>query len=91
MAEYVFSDAPMNGDGEKVPSTKGDLPPVPSYFSDQNTSGFMRPVRFEGEITNLEVIGNIPKGIEGTFYRVMPEPHFPSFIPNDPVCYWNPL
>jgi carotenoid cleavage dioxygenase len=86
MAEYVLSDAPMKGRGERAPATIGKaLPPVPTYFSDQNTSGFMRPVRFEGEITNLEVIGNIPKSIEGAFYRVMPEPHFPSFIPNDPV------
>jgi carotenoid cleavage dioxygenase len=86
MTEYVFSDAPKNGDGEKGPQTKGGLPWVSRYFSDENTSGFMRPVRFEGEISNLEVIGSIPESIEGTFYRVMPEPHFPSFIPNDPVC-----
>jgi len=91
MAEYVFSDAPKDGDGEKAPRTKGGLPPVPRYFSDKNTSGFMRPVRFEGEITNLEVIGSIPKSIEGTFYRVMPEPHFPSFIANDPVCQREPM
>ncbi|KAL0471614.1 carotenoid oxygenase 1 [Neurospora intermedia] len=89
MAEYVFSDAPKAGHGngvkDMIPEKQPDeLPPAPRYFQGGNTAGFMRPVRFEGEITNLEVVGEIPKSIEGTFYRVMPEPHLPSFIPNDP-------
>lgn len=45
----------------------------------------MAPVRFEGSITDLEIIGTVPDAISGTFYRVMPEPHYPSFIENDPV------
>lgn len=45
----------------------------------------MAPVRFEGSITDLEIIGSVPEAIAGTFYRVMPEPHYPSFIENDPV------
>lgn len=64
-----------------------NLPPVPRTFDDPGVSGFMRPVRFEGEINNLEVVGEIPKEIDGTFYRVMPEPQFPAFIPNDPVSH----
>jgi carotenoid cleavage dioxygenase len=48
-------------------------------------SGFMKPCRYEGEIQNLEVYGVIPKEIEGTFYRVMPDPQFPPFIDDDPV------
>ena len=63
----------------------GAFPPVARTFEDAAVSGFMRPVRFEGEINNLEVVGEIPKEINGTFYRVMPEPQFPAFIPNDPV------
>ena len=61
------------------------LPPVSKYFKDPNFSGFMRPVRFEGEIRNLEIIGEIPFSINGTFCRVMPEPQFPASIPNDSV------
>jgi carotenoid cleavage dioxygenase len=49
-------------------------------------SGFMRPCRVEGDAQNLEIYGEIPKDIDGTFYRVMPDPQFPPFIYNDPVC-----
>ena len=61
--------------------------PVPKAFreSEPQFRGFMAPVRFEGSITDLEIIGTVPGGISGTFYRVMPEPHYPSFIENDPV------
>lgn len=48
-------------------------------------SGFMKPCRFEGEVQSLEVLGEIPSEIDGTFYRVMPDPQFPPFIENDPV------
>ncbi|KAF2998330.1 hypothetical protein E8E14_001391 [Neopestalotiopsis sp. 37M] len=47
-------------------------------------SGFMKPCRFEGEVQNLEVQGAIPSEIDGTFYRVMPDPQFVPFIENDP-------
>jgi carotenoid cleavage dioxygenase-like enzyme len=45
----------------------------------------MSPCRFEGEVQNLEVRGEIPLEIDGTFYRVMPDPQLPRFIENDPV------
>lgn len=48
-------------------------------------TGFMKPCRFEGEINYLEVIGEIPVELDGTFYRVMPDPQFPPFIEDDPV------
>lgn len=69
----------------------GNLPPVPKAFNEPLVSGFMRPVRFEGEINNLEIEGTVPVGLHGTFYRVMPEPQFPSFIPNDPVRNQSPF
>ncbi|CAI7637745.1 unnamed protein product [Penicillium manginii] len=43
----------------------------------------MKPCRFEGEVQNVEVHGSIPPEINGTFYRVMPDPQFPPFIEND--------
>ncbi|KAJ5654905.1 carotenoid oxygenase 1 [Penicillium lividum] len=60
--------------------------PVPKAFREEEAqmSGFMAPVRFEGSVTDLEIIGRIPETISGTFYRVMPEPHYPSFVENDP-------
>lgn len=49
-------------------------------------SGFMKPCRIEGEVQNLEVVqGEIPPDIDGTFYRVMPDPQFPPFVEDDPV------
>lgn len=48
-------------------------------------SGFMKPCRFEAEVQNLEVYGEIPQDIDGTFYRVMPDPQLPPFFENDPV------
>jgi Retinal pigment epithelial membrane protein len=79
----------LNGtDGQHVPD-KQNWPPAPSHFSfdDPQVLGFHRPTRFEGDVNNLEVIGDIPKELNGTFYRVMPDPQFPSFIGNDVVSH----
>ncbi|KAB8237485.1 carotenoid oxygenase family protein [Aspergillus alliaceus] len=46
-------------------------------------SGFMKPCRLEGKVSNLEVYGEIPQDIDGTFYRVMPDPQLPPFVEND--------
>ncbi|OJI96472.1 hypothetical protein ASPVEDRAFT_120230 [Aspergillus versicolor CBS 583.65] len=46
--------------------------------------GFMKPCRFEGKVSNLEVQGVIPECIDGTFFRVMPDPPHVPFIENDP-------
>lgn len=48
-------------------------------------SGFMKPCRFEGEVQQLEIYGDLPKDINGTFYRVMPDPQLPPRVENDPV------
>ncbi|KAJ8118502.1 hypothetical protein OPT61_g529 [Boeremia exigua] len=56
------------------------LASVPSTFPQQpQFSGFMKPCRFEGNIDSLEVRGQIPDEIDGTFYRVMPDPQLPPF------------
>lgn len=60
--------------------TSKHFPALPQF------SGFMKPCRFEGEVRSLEVHGTIPDEIDGTFYRVMPDPQFPPFVENDPVC-----
>jgi carotenoid cleavage dioxygenase len=51
--------------------------------------GFMKPCRMEGEVQALEVHGDIPKEIDGTFYRVMPDPQLPPFVQDDPVMASN--
>ncbi|KAH7393694.1 carotenoid oxygenase [Cadophora sp. MPI-SDFR-AT-0126] len=60
------------------PQISQTFPPLPQF------SGFMKPCRFEGEVQNLEVVGTIPTDIDGTFYRVMPDPQMPPFVENDP-------
>ncbi|EOD43887.1 putative lignostilbene dioxygenase protein [Neofusicoccum parvum UCRNP2] len=35
------------------------------------------PGRFEGEIADLVVFGQVPKEIDGTFYRIMVDPFYP--------------
>ncbi|KAJ5437919.1 uncharacterized protein N7458_008917 [Penicillium daleae] len=58
---------------------------VESAFPDRpQFQGFMKPCRMEGEIQALEIHGNIPKDIDGTFYRVMPDPQLPPFVQDDP-------
>ena len=67
-------------------ASSAELPDAPRAFAQlPQTSGLMNPCRFEGEVQYLEILGSIPKEIDGTFYRVMPDPQFPAFVGNDPV------
>ena len=53
-------------------------------FPDTPTfTGFNAPVRIEGEIRDLEVEGEIPAGLEGTFYRCGPDFRFPPRLGDD--------
>jgi len=45
--------------------------------------GFNAPSRFEGEVFDLEVFGEIPKAINGTFYRIQPDHRFPPMYEED--------
>lgn len=65
---------------------RGSLPPASKTFPNRpQFSGFMKPCRFEGEVKNLEIEGRLPSELNGTFYRVMPDPQFPPFVEDDPV------
>ena len=46
-------------------------------------TGFNRPMRFEADLTDLEVEGTIPADLDGAFYRVQPDPHFPPKLGDD--------
>jgi carotenoid cleavage dioxygenase len=51
-----------------------------------NTPGFtgtLRPVRLEGDILDLEIEGEIPPQLNGTFHRVHPDAQFPPCVEND--------
>lgn len=52
----------------------------------QDLAGSGIPCRLEGEVEDMVVFGEIPKEINGTFYRVMTDPFFPphpGFTPVD--------
>lgn len=70
-------------------STKSTWPSTPASFHPEDVgpalSHFQRPVRVEGDIYNVEVEGEIPKEIAGTFYRIMPDPAFPPYLKDDIV------
>lgn len=55
------------------------FPDLPIY------SGFDRPGRIEADLFELEVEGEIPLHLQGTFYRVAPEPQFPPRLGEDIV------
>ncbi|PSN74502.1 carotenoid oxygenase [Corynespora cassiicola Philippines] len=43
------------------------------------------PCRLEGEVADLIVLGEIPKELDGTFYRVMTDPYMPPHPQNVPL------
>jgi carotenoid cleavage dioxygenase len=47
------------------------------------TQGFFAPTRFEAELRDCVVEGEIPKGLEGAFYRVGPNRVYPPRYPDD--------
>ena len=72
------SDAtPNTGCDARRPGTR--FPDLPIY------SGFDRPGRIEADVFELEVEGSLPVDLEGTFYRVAPEPQFPPLLGDDIV------
>lgn len=46
-------------------------------------SGFNSPSRIEGDVENLEVTGQIPLDIDGTFFRIQPDHRFPPIYESD--------
>ncbi|KAL2831857.1 carotenoid oxygenase [Aspergillus pseudoustus] len=61
-----------------------DTSPGQTFPKREQFHGFMKPCRFEGEVRDLEVEGTIPDCIDGTFFRVMPDPQFVPFFDADP-------
>lgn len=53
------------------------------YPNTQFFQGFNKPSRFEGDIYSVETTGTVPKDINGTFFRVQPDPQFPPLFEED--------
>ena len=45
--------------------------------------GYSAPVRIEGDVYDLEVIGTIPEGLNGTYYRNSADPQYPPLLGTD--------
>ncbi|KAH7261671.1 carotenoid oxygenase [Fusarium tricinctum] len=67
-------------------------PPNPNYFGLKSEwppafgpSDIGHPGHIEGEMANLVVHGEIPEQIDGTFYRIMIDPFYPTAPMNPPV------
>ena len=48
-------------------------------------TGSAQPCRLEAEVADLVVLGEIPKQIDGSFYRVMCDPYVPPHPNNVPI------
>ena len=46
-------------------------------------SGILKPLRFEADIHDLEVEGEVPAQLNGTYHRVHPDQQFPPMFDND--------
>jgi len=73
------SDSPPRGAAADLRRPGTHFPDLPIY------SGFDRPGRIEADVFELEVEGALPIDLEGTFYRVAPEPQFPPLLGEDIV------
>jgi carotenoid cleavage dioxygenase-like enzyme len=55
-----------------------------AHFPDtRGFTGTLRPLRLEGHIRDLEVDGEVPAQLDGTFHRVHPDAQFPPLFEND--------
>jgi carotenoid cleavage dioxygenase-like enzyme len=47
------------------------------------TGALYTPARFEGDIYDLEIDGEVPDEIDGTFFQVAPDPQYPPMLGED--------
>ena len=46
-------------------------------------TGTLRPLRFEGDVHDVEIEGELPPQLRGTYHRVHPDAQFPPMVDND--------
>jgi carotenoid cleavage dioxygenase-like enzyme len=46
-------------------------------------TGLYKPCRIEAEVIDLEIKGELPEGLNGTFYQVAPDPQYPPMLGKD--------
>lgn len=55
------------------------------FTKDPTRVGFFSPERFEADIHDCEVIGKVPRELNGTFFRVGADWFYPPMFPDDAV------
>lgn len=70
------NNSPNYIDGKKASSQ-------PKFPETSVFTGFNKPSRLEGDITFLEIDGELPPEIDGTFYRIQPDHRFPPIFEDD--------
>lgn len=58
---------------------------MPSFPKTRTFTGDFAPIRIEADVEDLETEGKLPLGLDGAFYRVQPDPHFPPLLGDDQV------
>ncbi len=76
--ELAASLSPKNNYVDGVKTSGQSAFPATEVFQ-----GFNRPSRIEGDVHDLEVTGEIPADIDGTFFRIQPDHRFPPLYESD--------
>ena len=54
-----------------------------NFSNDPTATGFFAPLRFEADVHDCEVVGEIPSQLNGTFYRSCLDRRYPPRFPDD--------
>ena len=58
---------------------------MPELWKEATGRGYGAPMRFEGSVTDCEVVGRIPAEIDGAFYRTGAEWYYPPMFRDDAI------
>lgn len=78
----ITINAAKSTDSSKTDERFGLTSVWSQYYSPPNSTTHGR---WEGELDSLVVYGEVPKEIDGTFYRILVDPFFPLHVPNPPI------
>lgn len=77
--------ATSNGPEDTTPPAARKTELKSKWPATEDLYGSNLPCRLEGEVSDLVVLGEIPKEIDGTFFRVMVDPFVPPVEGNVPL------
>lgn len=79
--QYLLQPIKSDGNRSKWPEKELNF----DNSGSQLTTPFNRPLRIEGQVHDLEIYGEVPKSISGTFYRIQSEPYYVPYVKNEIV------